>query len=66
MLCSIDIHTKDEEENKKEGIIFKIYINGEELNYIYESGKDGFTKISKEELEEKSKKGILLYDGFEK
>ena len=66
MLCSIDIHTKDEEENKKEGIIFKIYINGEELNYIYESGKDGFTKISKEELEEKSKKGILSYDGFEK
>ena len=66
MLCSIDIHTKDEEENKKEGIIFKIYINGEELNYIYENGKSGFTKISKEELDEKSKKGILLYDGFEK
>lgn len=66
ILCSIDIHNKDEDGNKKEGIIYKIYIKGEELNYIYEDGQNGFTLISKKELDERRKKGTLLYDGLEK
>lgn len=66
ILCSIDIHNKDENGNKKEGIIYKIYIKGEELNYIYEDAQKGFTSISKKELDESRKKGTLLYDGLEK
>lgn len=66
ILCSIDIHNKDEKGNKKEGIIYKIYIKGEELNYIYEDGQNGFIPISKKELDERKKKGTLLYDGLEK
>lgn len=66
ILCSIDIHNKDEDGNKKEGIIYKIYIKGEELNYIYEDGQNGFTPISKKELDERRKKGTLLFDSFEK
>lgn len=66
ILCTIDVHNKDEEGNRKEGIIYKIYIKGEELNYIYENGKKGFSPITKEELDERKKKGTLLYDSFEK
>lgn len=65
ILTSIDIHNKDEYGNKTEGILYKIYIRGEELNYIYEDGQKGFTSISKKELDERRKKGTLLYDGYD-
>lgn len=66
ILCSIDIHNKDRGGNKKGGILYKIYIKGEELNYIYEDGQKGFTPISKKEVDERRKKGTLLYDSLEK
>lgn len=67
ILSSIDIHNKDKYGNKTEGILYKIYIKGEELNYIYEDREKGFRSISKEEIEERRKNKSLLYDSsFEK
>ncbi|MGN1297962.1 MAG: hypothetical protein ACI4VH_06080 [Clostridia bacterium] len=66
ILSSIDIHNKDEYGNKTEGILYKIYIRGEELNYIYEDRQKGFVPISKEEIKERRDNKSLLYDSFEK
>lgn len=66
ILSSIDIHNKDEYGNKKNGILYKIYIRGEELNYIYEDRQKGFVPISKEEIKERRDNKSLLYDSFEK
>ena len=62
ILCSLDIHYKDKNGKIKQGFIYKIYIKGEEMYYIYEEEQKGFVPISREELDKRKKDNELFYD----
>ncbi len=62
ILCTLDAHYKDKKGKWRQGCVYKIYVKGEEIYYIYEEEQKGFVSISREELEEKRKNNNLSYD----